>query len=74
MGPEIEVDKLLSLQEERPLISVTKAKETLLSLLEVEAVWKEDEEKDCFILHYQTNLLEPNFHSHMNAKTGDLLD
>ncbi|RAS73022.1 RNA polymerase sigma factor [Priestia endophytica] len=74
MGPEIEVDKLLSLQEERPLISAIKAKETLLSLLEVEAVWKEDEEKDCFILHYQTNLLEPNFHSRMNAKTGDLLD
>lgn len=74
MEPETEVDKLLSLQEETTLISATKAKETLLSLLEVEAVWKEDEEKSCFTLHYQTNLLEPNFHSRMNAKTGELLD
>ncbi|MFP3843271.1 RNA polymerase sigma factor [Priestia filamentosa] len=74
MEPETEVDKLLSLQEETTLISATKAKETLLSLLEVEAVWKEDEEKGCFTLHYQTNLLEPNFHSRMNAKTGELLD
>lgn len=74
MGPDFEVEEILALGKQTPHISVTSAKETLLSSLEIEAIWQEDEEKDCFTLHYQTNLLEPNFHLRMNAKTGDLLD